>query len=58
MEYIVDINDFVASVELRQEYTNPFDKTIEATYIFPRAEQSVFTDLEAIVDGVTLKGVI
>ena len=58
MEYKVDINDFIASVELRQEYSNPFDKTIEATYIFPRSEQSVFTDFEAIVDGVNLKGVI
>ena len=43
--------DFVASVELEQEYVNLDTVPIESTYLFPVEEEAAVVDFEAKVDG-------
>ena len=47
----VTVVNFVASVELRQEYVNREAVPIEATYFFPLEEECAVVDFEAVVDG-------
>ena len=50
----VTVVNFVASVELRQEYVNREANPIEASYLFPVEEECAVVDFEAIVDGRTI----
>lgn len=40
------LRGFVAQVEVTQTYVNPFDKTIEATYVFPLPERAAVHSME------------
>lgn len=43
----IEVSGFVARAKVRQRYTNPFDKPIEAVYVFPLPNK-------AAVDGMTM----
>ena len=43
--------DFVALVEVEQEYVNVETAPIEATYMFPVEEEAAVVDFEASVEG-------
>ncbi len=51
----VKVVDFVAQVEVTQEYVNREEKPIEATYMFPVEEEGAVVDFEAVVDGRVIR---
>lgn len=51
----VKVVDFVAEVQLTQEYRNRESMPIEAVYMFPVEEESAVVAFEASLDGRTIK---
>ena len=51
----VTLVNFVAQVELKQEYVNRESVPIEARYLFPVEEESAVVDFEAEVDGRVIR---
>ena len=50
------IAGFVADVEIRQTYGNPFDEPIEAVYLFPLPDDGAVDDLEMRIDDRVIVG--
>ncbi|MFQ5789165.1 MAG: VIT domain-containing protein, partial [Acidobacteriota bacterium] len=48
----------VARVEVTQHFKNPYDKKIEAVYVFPLPNRAAVDDMEIHVGERTIKGVI
>jgi Ca-activated chloride channel family protein len=48
----------VAQVEVTQSFHNPYDKKIEAVYVFPLPNRAAVDDMEIHVGERTIKGVI
>jgi len=48
----------VASVEVVQQYENPYDEKIEAVYVFPLPEDAAITDFMMEFGGRRIRGVI
>jgi Ca-activated chloride channel homolog len=53
-----DIVALTAGVEVVQEFANPFDEPLEATYIFPLPDRAALTALRFEADGRTVDGVL
>jgi Ca-activated chloride channel homolog len=53
-----DIIALTAGIEVVQEFANPFDEPLEATYIFPLPDRAAFTALRFQADGRTIDGVL
>ena len=54
----VEIVGNVARVELIQKFTNPYDKKIEAVYVFPLPNRAAVDDMEIQVGERTIKAII
>jgi Ca-activated chloride channel homolog len=53
-----DITLQIASVEVVQQYENPFDEKIEAVYVFPLPDDAAITDFMMEFGGRKIRGVI
>lgn len=52
------ITGYIARVKVVQHYTNPYDKPIEAVYVFPLPENSAVDDMTMKIGDKIIKGVI
>lgn len=52
------IDGYVASVDLRQRFHNPFGETIEAEYLFPLPEDAAVNDFVMTVGQRRIRGII
>jgi Ca-activated chloride channel family protein len=52
----VEIKDQVATTSIDQVFTNPFDRQLEGTYIFPLPEDSAISDFAMFMDGKRVSG--
>lgn len=52
------IDGYIASVEVRQRFHNPFDETIEAEYVFPLPHDAAVNDFLMIIGERRIRGVI
>lgn len=52
------ITGFVAEVEVRQEYYNPFTDVIEAIYVFPLPHDGAVYEMQMIIGEKVIKGEI
>ncbi|MEW6732009.1 MAG: marine proteobacterial sortase target protein [Acidobacteriota bacterium] len=52
----VSIVGFIASVDVEQTFTNSYQETIEAVYIFPLPSEAAVDDMEIRVGGRTIRG--
>ncbi|MCP4873503.1 MAG: VWA domain-containing protein [Proteobacteria bacterium] len=57
-EVDAEIAGFVADIEVRQVYGNPFDEPIEATYLFPLPDDGAVDDLEMQIGNRIIVGEI
>ncbi|MFI6923665.1 VIT domain-containing protein [Nonomuraea spiralis] len=53
-----DISGLVAGVEVEQGFRNPFDVTLEATYVFPLPERAAVTGFRMEADDRVVEGVL
>ena len=53
-----EISGFIADVEVRQIYANPFDEPIEAVYLFPLPDDGAVDDMEMRVGDRVIVGEI
>ena len=53
-----EISGFIADVEVRQVYANPFDEPIEAVYLFPLPDDGAVDDMEMRVGDRVIVGEI
>jgi len=49
---------FIATVDVRQQFANPFDTKIEAVYVFPLPQDSAVTDFLMVIGDRTIRGII
>lgn len=52
------VSGFIASVDVRQAYHNPYDAKIEAVYVFPLPQSAAVTDFVMIVGDRKIRGLI
>lgn len=52
------IAGWVASTHVTQQFFNPYNRTIEATYVFPLPENAAITDFVMTIAGRTIRGMI
>ncbi|MEM7235099.1 MAG: VIT domain-containing protein, partial [Planctomycetota bacterium] len=52
------ISGYIATVEVAQQFHNPFDQKIEASYVFPLPQDAAVTDFLMTVGERTIRGVI
>ncbi|MEM7394204.1 MAG: VIT domain-containing protein, partial [Verrucomicrobiota bacterium] len=52
------ISMFVAEVQVKQKYSNPYPSKIEATYVFPLPEDAAVTDFVMTIGDRTIRGLI
>jgi len=52
------VEAFLATVEVTQQYENPFDTKIEAVYVFPLPQSAAVTDFLMKIGDRTIRGVI
>ncbi|MFI6596918.1 VIT domain-containing protein [Nonomuraea sp. NPDC050536] len=53
-----DISGLVAGVEVTQGFRNPFDVTLEATYVFPLPDRAAVTGFRMEADDRVIEGVL
>nr|NIR51119.1 hypothetical protein [candidate division KSB1 bacterium]NIR72063.1 hypothetical protein [candidate division KSB1 bacterium]NIS26574.1 hypothetical protein [candidate division KSB1 bacterium]NIT73336.1 hypothetical protein [candidate division KSB1 bacterium]NIU27184.1 hypothetical protein [candidate division KSB1 bacterium] len=53
-----DISGFIVRVDVTQTFVNPFDKRIEAVYVFPLPENAAVDRMQMKIGDRTIKGVI
>lgn len=53
-----DISGFIVRVDVTQKFVNPFDKRIEAVYVFPLPENAAVDRMTMKIGDRTIKGVI
>ena len=53
-----DVTLQVASVDVVQQYRNPYDEKIEAVYVFPLPQDAAVTDFLMEFNGRRIRGVI
>jgi Ca-activated chloride channel family protein len=58
MDVRAAITALIAGVEITQEFTNPFDLPLEATYTFPLPDRGAVTALRMEADGRVVRGVL
>lgn len=52
------VTGYIARVKVVQHFTNPYDKPIEAVYVFPLPENSAVDDMTMKIGDKIIKGVI
>lgn len=52
------INGYISTVNVRQEFTNPFDSKIEAVYVFPLPEKAAVTEFLMIIGERKIRGIL
>ncbi len=52
------VDGFIASVDVTQQYTNPFSEKIEATYVFPLPENAAINEFVMTIGDRTIRGII
>lgn len=57
-EVSAEIDAYIASVRVRQEFYNPFDGKIEAVYVFPLPDDAAVCDFLMTVGDRTIRGII
>ena len=57
-EVSIRVTGVVAQVTVEQAFTNPFDRKIEATYLFPLPTRAAVHDLEIVSGGRVVRGQI
>ncbi len=57
-EVHAEITGLVAQVRVRQVFQNPYDRAIEAIYIFPLPRMAAVDEMEIQVEDRTIRGVI
>ncbi|MGH9280210.1 MAG: VIT domain-containing protein, partial [Acidimicrobiales bacterium] len=58
MDVHADVAGLFATTRVRQEFRNPFDDAIEATYIFPLPDRAGVTRFVATFGGRRIEGVL
>ena len=53
-----EISAFLATVKVRQQYRNPYDRKIEAVYVFPLPQNAAVTDFVMVVGRRRIRGII
>ncbi len=53
-----EITGHLAHVVVTQAFQNPYDRKIEAVYVFPLPDRAAVDDMQIVVEGFTIKGVI
>jgi Ca-activated chloride channel family protein len=54
----VAVSGFMARVTVTQMFTNPYDRRIEATYVFPLPEDAAVDDMTMRIGARTIRGLI
>jgi Ca-activated chloride channel family protein len=54
----IEVSGFLARAQVTQQFTNPYDRRIEAVYVFPLPENAAVDDMTLVVGGRTIRGVI
>src|SRR2546426_816088 len=57
-DVVAEITGNVAQVEVTQTFQNPYDRKIEAVYVFPLPDRAAVNDMEIKVGDRTIKGLI
>ncbi|MCA9294513.1 MAG: VWA domain-containing protein [Phycisphaerales bacterium] len=52
------IAGYIGSVNVKQQYHNPFDVKIEATYVFPLPDDAAVNDFVMTIGNRTIRGII
>jgi len=52
------INGYISTVSVRQEFTNPFDSKIEAVYLFPLPEKAAVSEFLMIIGERKIRGIL
>ncbi|MEV4178502.1 VIT domain-containing protein [Nonomuraea sp. NPDC049709] len=58
VDVAADISGLVAGVEVTQGFRNPFDVTLEATYVFPLPDRAAVTGFRMEADDRVIEGVL
>ncbi|SEL21424.1 VIT domain-containing protein [Nonomuraea pusilla] len=58
VDVAADISGLVAGVEVTQGFRNPYDVTLEATYVFPLPERAAVTGFRMEADDRVVEGVL
>ena len=53
-----DIDGYIGTVNVRQEYGNPYDTKIEAVYVFPLPEKAAVSEFLMIIGDRTIRGIL
>ena len=48
----------ISTVQVKQQFANPFDTKIEAVYVFPLPEKAAVTGFLMIIGGRTIRGIL
>lgn len=54
----IEVSGFVARATVTQSFTNPYDRRIEATYVFPLPQDAAVDDMLMTVGKRTIRGTI
>ena len=52
------INGYIATVNVKQEYENPYDAKIEAVYVFPLPEKAGISEFLMVIGDRTIRGIL
>ena len=52
------IDGYISSVNVRQEFSNPFDSKIEAVYMFPLPEKAAVTEFLMVIGERKIRGIL
>ncbi|GAA3208892.1 VIT domain-containing protein [Nonomuraea helvata] len=58
VDVAADISGLIAGVEVTQGFRNPFDVTLEATYVFPLPDRAAVTGFRMEADDRVVEGVL
>ncbi|MGR6921651.1 VIT domain-containing protein [[Actinomadura] parvosata] len=58
VDVAADISGLIAGVEVTQGFRNPFDVTLEATYVFPLPDRAAVTRFRMEADDRVIEGVL
>jgi Ca-activated chloride channel family protein len=58
VDVTADISGLIAGVEVTQGFRNPFDVTLEATYVFPLPDRAAVTGFRMEADDRVIEGVL
>ena len=52
------INGYIGTVNVKQEYANPYDTKIEAVYVFPLPEKAAVSEFLMVIGDRTIRGIL